>query len=108
MSNAPIAIIGMACIFPRAPDLAAFPCLRLAWRAMEAGGTAPAVLNAANEVAVSSFLQGRIGFLSIPALVDHALSTLPCARADTLETLLAADAQARRITEDAIARLPNA
>ena len=91
-----------------APDLDAFPCLRLAWRAMEAGGTAPAVLNAANEVAVSSFLQGRIGFLSIPALVDHALSTLPCARADTLETLLAADAQARRITEDAIARLPNA
>ncbi len=91
-----------------APDLDAFPCLGLAWRAMEAGGTAPAVLNAANEVAVSSFLQGRIGFLSIPALVDHALSTLPCARADTLETLLAADAQARQVTEDAIARLPNA
>ena len=74
---------------------------------MEAGGSAPAILNAANEVAVSAFLQGRIGFLSIPALVEHALSTLPYAAADTLDVLLAADTQARHITETAIARLPN-
>jgi 1-deoxy-D-xylulose-5-phosphate reductoisomerase len=91
-----------------APDLDAFPCLRLAWQAMEAGGNAPAILNAANEVAVSAFLQGRTGFLSIPALVEHALSTLPHAAADTLDTLLAADARARQITETAIARLPHA
>ena len=91
-----------------APDLDAFPCLRLAWQAMEAGGTAPAILNAANEVAVSAFLQGRAGFLSIPALVEHALSTLPHAAADTLDALLAADAQARQITETAIACLPHA
>lgn len=90
-----------------APDMDAFPCLRLAWQAMEAGGSAPAILNAANEVAVSAFLQGRIGFLSIPALVEHTLSTLPYAAADTLDALLAADAQARHITETAIARLPN-
>lgn len=45
-----------------APDTAAFPCLRLAWEALEAGGTAPAILNAANEVAVSAFLQGQVGF----------------------------------------------
>ena len=90
-----------------APDTDAFPCLRLAWDAMAAGGTAPAVLNAANEVAVSAFLQGRIGFLSIPALVEHTLSTLPYVAADTLDALLAADAQARQITESAIARLPN-
>ena len=90
-----------------APDMDAFPCLRLAWQAMEAGGSAPAILNAANEVAVSAFLQGRIGFLSIPALVEHALSTLPYAAADTLDVLLAADTQARHITETAIARLPN-
>src|SRR5690606_5551191 len=51
-----------------APDTAAFPCLRLAYQALDAGGTAPAVLNAANEEAVSAFLQGRIGFLTIPAL----------------------------------------
>ncbi len=91
-----------------APDLDAFPCLRLAWQAMEAGGSAPAILNAANEVAVSAFLQGRVGFLSIPALVEHTLSALPNIAADTLDALLAADAQARQITETAIARLPHA
>ena len=91
-----------------APDLDAFPCLRLAWEAMEAGGSAPAILNAANEIAVSAFLQGRIGFLSIPALVEHALTTLPRAPADTLEALLAADAHSRQITETAIARAPHA
>lgn len=91
-----------------APDLEAFPCLRLAWQAMEAGGSAPAILNAANEIAVSAFLQGRIGFLSIPALVEHTLSTLPNGAADTLDALLAADAQARDITQTAIARLPHA
>ncbi|CAN4278540.1 1-deoxy-D-xylulose-5-phosphate reductoisomerase [Pseudoxanthomonas sp. LjRoot125] len=82
-----------------APDTDAFPCLRLAWEAMAAGGTAPAVLNAANEVAVSAFLQGRVGFLSIPALVEDALAALPATPADSLEALLEADAQARRLTE---------
>lgn len=82
-----------------APDTDAFPCLRLAWEAMAAGGTAPAVLNAANEVAVSAFLQGRIGFLSIPALVEDALAALPATPADSLDALLAADAQARRLTD---------
>ncbi|MQP77272.1 1-deoxy-D-xylulose-5-phosphate reductoisomerase [Stenotrophomonas sp. MYb238] len=91
-----------------APDLDAFPCLRLAWQAMEAGGSAPAILNAANEVAVSAFLQGRIGFLSIPALVEDALSALPHMAADTLDALLAADARSRQVTTTAIARLPHA
>ena len=85
-----------------APDVDAFPCLGLAWQAMAAGGTAPAVLNAANEVAVSAFLQGRIAFLAIPGLVANALSTLPSASADTLEGLLAADQHARHITQAAI------
>ncbi|WP_082143471.1 1-deoxy-D-xylulose-5-phosphate reductoisomerase [Xanthomonas sp. NCPPB 1128] len=87
-----------------APDLDAFPCLGLAWRAMQAGGSAPAILNAANEVAVSAFLQGRIGFLSIPALVENALTELPAVAADSLDALLAADAHSRKITELAIAR----
>jgi len=90
-----------------APDTEAFPCLRLAWRAMEAGGTAPAVLNAANEVAVSAFLQGQIGFLSIPALVEDALAAQPAEPAGSLDALLAADAQARRFTEQAIAQRPD-
>ena len=88
-----------------APDSDAFPCLALAWQAMAAGGTAPAILNAANEEAVSAFLQGRIGFLSIPALVEQALSTLPGEGADTLEGLLAADQRARALTRSAIALL---
>lgn len=88
-----------------APDTEAFPCLRLAWQALEAGGTAPAVLNAANEVAVSAFLQGRIGFLAIPALVEDALARLPAAPAESLEALLATDVQARRLTEHAVSQL---
>lgn len=85
-----------------APDTEAFPCLKLAWQAMAAGGTAPAILNAANEVAVSAFLQGRAAFLAIPALVANALSTLSSESADTLEGLLAADQRARQITQAAI------
>ena len=69
---------------------------------MAAGGTAPAILNAANEVAVSAFLQGQIAFLAIPSLVANALSTLPAASADTLEGLLDADQRARQITQAAI------
>jgi 1-deoxy-D-xylulose-5-phosphate reductoisomerase len=86
-----------------APDLDAFPCLRLAYAALEAGGTAPAVLNAANEVAVASFLQGRIGFLSIPALVEACLAALPAAPAASLDALLAADAAARDFAATRIA-----
>lgn len=78
-----------------APDTDAFPCLRLAYAALEAGGTAPATLNAANEVAVSSFLQGRIGFLSIPALVEETLAALPAAPAASLDALRDADVRAR-------------
>ncbi len=88
-----------------APDLDAFPCLALAFRALRAGGTAPAVLNAANEIAVSAFLQGQVGFLAIPALVEEVLAALPPQTADTLETLLDADAQARRIASKVAATM---
>jgi 1-deoxy-D-xylulose-5-phosphate reductoisomerase len=85
-----------------APDLDAFPCLALAWRALEAGGTAPAVLNAANEEAVSAFLQGRIGFLSIPDTVAAALDAMPTEPADSLDALLAADLRARDVARTRI------
>ena len=88
-----------------APDLDAFPCLRLAFDAIAAGGTSPGVLNAANEVAVSSFLQGRIAFLSIPALVEDTLAALPASPATTLDALLAADAAARRHATAALERI---
>ena len=79
-----------------APDLDAFPCLRLAYEALASGGTAPAILNAANEVAVEAFLRGRIGFGAIPSLVEDALASVPPAPADSLDVLHEADAVARR------------
>ena len=88
-----------------APDREAFPCLGLAYSALEAGGTAPAILNAANEVAVSAFLQGRVGFLGIPALVEDTLAALPAAAAGTLDILREADRAAREHAERAIARI---
>ena len=78
-----------------APDRDAFPCLGLAYAALRAGGAAPAVLNAANEVAVSAFLQGRIAFLGIPALVEDTLAALGNATAASLDDLAAADRAAR-------------
>jgi len=87
-----------------APDLDAFPCLALAWRALAAGGTAPAALNAANEEAVSAFLQGRIGFLSIPDTVAATLDAMPVQHADSLDALLAADTQARSVARSRIGR----
>ncbi|QOW21370.1 1-deoxy-D-xylulose-5-phosphate reductoisomerase [Novilysobacter avium] len=78
------------------PDLEAFPCLQLAYDALAAGGTAPAVLNAANEVAVAAFLERRIGFLSIPALVEDTLAALPAIPADSLKALQEIDQHARR------------
>ena len=86
-----------------APDLDAFPCLALAFDALEAGGCAPAVLNAANEEAVSAFLQGRIGFLGIPDTVNAALDAIPPQPADSLDALLAADARARAAARARIA-----
>jgi 1-deoxy-D-xylulose-5-phosphate reductoisomerase len=77
------------------PDTDAFPCLALARAAGEAGGTAPAVLNAANEEAVAAFLAGRAGFTDIPALVEDALAACPGEPLDGIETVRAADAAAR-------------
>jgi 1-deoxy-D-xylulose-5-phosphate reductoisomerase len=76
------------------PDLERFPCLRLAYEALEAGGTAPAVLSAANEVAVSAFVQGRLRFGQIPALIEKVLRGTPAADV-TLEGVRAADRDAR-------------
>ncbi|WP_133478124.1 1-deoxy-D-xylulose-5-phosphate reductoisomerase [Cognatilysobacter segetis] len=78
-----------------APDLDAFPCLRLAFDALRAGGAAPGVLNAANEVAVEAFLAGRIGFLDIAAVVAGTLDALAGLDAHDLEALRDADRRAR-------------
>jgi 1-deoxy-D-xylulose-5-phosphate reductoisomerase len=78
------------------PNFTQFPCLSLAFAAAKAGGTAPAVLNAANEVAVAAFLDEGLPYLSIPNVVEHCLNTLSPVAAESLETILEADALARQ------------
>jgi 1-deoxy-D-xylulose-5-phosphate reductoisomerase len=78
------------------PDTDRFPCLGLAYQAVKAGGTATAVLNAANEVAVQEFLDGRAGFMDIPAIISQTLERSSCAAAGSLEELLALDQDVRR------------
>ena len=81
------------------PDLQRFPCLRLAYEALAAGGTAPTVLNAANEVAVASFLAGALGFRQIPALIESVLSDSAPRPVSGVEDVLAADGAAREQAE---------
>jgi 1-deoxy-D-xylulose-5-phosphate reductoisomerase len=78
-----------------APDLNRFPALALARQALEAGGARPAILNAANEVAVAAFLEGRVGFLEIAAIVADTLACYDPAAPDSLDAVLAIDAEAR-------------
>ena len=78
-----------------APDNERFPCLGLAFRALRAGDSAPATLNAANEIAVQAFLDGQLGFMEIPDLIRAALDALPPAPLASLDDVLAADAAAR-------------
>ncbi len=84
------------------PDLEAFPCLRLAREAGEAGGTAPCVLNAADEVAVEAFLGGRIPFTAIAEVIDRTLEGLPATTPSHFEDLFAADAEARELARELV------
>jgi 1-deoxy-D-xylulose-5-phosphate reductoisomerase len=79
------------------PDEDVFPSLALARAAGEAGGTAPCILNAANEVAVASFLEGGLPFLGIPDVVERTLSQVDASPAAHVEDLVAVDAEARRV-----------
>jgi len=92
---APLDLLKVATLNFEAPDVVRFPCLALAYQALRAGGTAPAVLNAANEVAVAAFLDHQISFLTIPRLIEDVLAALPVSAIATLEDVLVADAAAR-------------
>jgi 1-deoxy-D-xylulose-5-phosphate reductoisomerase len=85
-----------------APDDVRFPALRLAREALQAGGAAPTILNAANEVAVAGFLAGRLGFLDIARVVEEAVSAMPGYAIASLDDVREIDAAARRLTERAI------
>jgi 1-deoxy-D-xylulose-5-phosphate reductoisomerase len=84
------------------PDSTTFRCLALARQAGIEGGTAPCVLNAANEAAVRAFLEGAAGFLDIAELVERALERVPSEPIESLAQLLAADARARAVVTDAV------
>ncbi len=86
------------------PDFARFPCLALAYEALRAAGTAPAVLNAANEVAVAAFLEHEISFLSIAHVIESVLESLPVQDVARLDDVLEADAEARRVANQQVER----
>jgi len=86
-------------------DLNAFPCLRLAREAALAGGTAPCVLNAANEVAVHAFLEGRLHFNGIPEVIERTLAELPVAPVRAFESLYEADREGRQVASETVASL---
>ena len=83
------------------PDLDRFPCLRLAYRALEAGPSHAVVLNAANEVAVASYLEERISFTSIPRIIEQAMDAHSPAPVSTLQTVREVDRWARRYSQNA-------
>ncbi|TWB63397.1 1-deoxy-D-xylulose-5-phosphate reductoisomerase [Nitrospirillum viridazoti] len=85
-----------------APDPGKFPALRLAREAMRAGGCAACVMNAANEMAVAAFLDGRIGFLDIERIVEHTMTTVPHSRLNSLDDVREVDTVARRVAAEAI------
>ena len=86
------------------PDMQRFPCLQLAYGALRAGGTAPAVLNAANEVAVEAFLDGRLPFTAIPRVIEETLNNVRTVPASELGAVLEADAEARISAGNRVAR----
>jgi 1-deoxy-D-xylulose-5-phosphate reductoisomerase len=86
------------------PDLLRFPCLGLAFTAARQGGTSPTVLNAANEIAVAAFLEGRLPYLKIAQAVEFALNQLPSQKAGSLDEVLTVDREARLKTSDWITR----
>ncbi len=86
-----------------APDIQRFPAISLARQALKTGGSAPTILNAANEVAVLGFLDGKIGFLDIPRIVAATLERAATTTLDTLDHVLAADSESRDIAQSMIA-----
>jgi 1-deoxy-D-xylulose-5-phosphate reductoisomerase len=99
---APLSLTQLAALSFNEPDLIRFPCLSLAFAAAKAGGTAPTVLNAANEIAVAAFLDGGISYLHIPVVVEKVLNAMPVVNADSIEYILDVDTQARKAARNFI------
>lgn len=87
------------------PDMTRFPCLKLAYRALKMGGTAPAVLNGANEAAVRAFLDKRIGFGDIPTIIEHTISRVEITPAESIEAVHEADRESRAVSGEFIRQI---
>jgi len=83
-----------------APDLINFPCLSIAYACSKEGGNRPCIMNAANEVAVAQFLHGKIGFMDIPKLIEHAVTKLPYAKPTTIQEYLEIDQETRNFLKE--------
>jgi 1-deoxy-D-xylulose-5-phosphate reductoisomerase len=104
-SIAPLDLAAIGSLTFESADLDAFPCLRLAREAALAGGTAPCVLNAANEIAVHAFLEGRLSFTAIAETIERTLSELPAEPVRAFESLYEADRAARAVAGEAVGAL---
>ena len=98
----PLDLFKIASLHFERPDFVRFPCLALAYRALRAGDSAPAVLNAANEIAVAAFLDGRIAFTAIAKIISTVIDRSPVSALENLADVLAADQAARRTAEQVI------
>ena len=101
---APLDLFAVARLDFQRPDEQRFPCLRLAREAAVAGNSAPAMLNAANEVAVAAFLDGRIRYPQIARIIEDVLNSEPVVAVDELEAVFAADSKARMLAEQWLSR----
>jgi 1-deoxy-D-xylulose-5-phosphate reductoisomerase len=101
---APLDLFGIARLDFHAPDELRFPCLRLARQAAETGDSAPAMINAVNEVAVAAFLDKRIRYPEIASMIDEVLNREPVVPVDELEVVFAVDAKARALAEQWLSR----
>jgi 1-deoxy-D-xylulose-5-phosphate reductoisomerase len=101
----PLSLIEVARLEFEAPDTQRFPCLKLAYDALAAGGTGPAMLNAANEVAVAAFLREQIQYLDIPELINATLQKLSIEPVQSIEQLLLVDSQARAYVQALISKM---
>jgi 1-deoxy-D-xylulose-5-phosphate reductoisomerase len=90
------------------PDLKKFPCLRLAYEAVEAGGTKTVALNAADEVAVAAFLEGKIRFDEIPRIIEDTLNATNPGKLESIPKVLEADAEARQWASQRVIELSRA
>src|SRR4029453_427754 len=101
----PLDLAAVSALHFEGPDLDRFPCIGLAYRALEVGGTLPAAMNAANEEAVHAFIDGRLGLTEIPQVIESVMNSHSNESVRDIETVLAADGVARNLARAEIEKM---